>query len=102
MERAVSHYFLPHHIHACFAANRTIFLDMKRGRYFGLDPEKTELLRHALDDVAETEPSTLVAAELIGMGLLTTSRQASKLFQPPAAIPPAVSLLPPIDDRPRI
>jgi hypothetical protein len=103
MERAVSHYYLPQHVHACFAANRTIFLDMKRGRYFGLDPAKTELLRRALEDSAEAERSNSpVAAELIGMGLLTTSRSASKTFSPPAANPPEASLLPLIDDPPRI
>jgi hypothetical protein len=90
-------------VHACFAANRTIFLDMKRGTYFGLDPEKTELLRHALDDSCEAEASApAIAAELIGMGLLTTSRNASKTFLPPNANAPEVSLLPLIDAPPRI
>ena len=99
----MSHYFLPHHVHACFAANRTIFLDMKRGRYFGLDPQKTELLRRALDDSADAERSTPpVAAELIAMGLLTTSRSASKVFMPPAASPPEASLLPLADVQPRL
>lgn len=99
----MAHYFLPHHVHACFAANRTIFLDMKRGTYFGLDPEKTELLRHALEDPSETEASALpVAAELIGAGLLTTSRIASKTFLPPSTNAPEASLLPLIDDPPRI
>jgi hypothetical protein len=99
----LAHYFLPHHVHACFAADRTIFLDMKRGTYFGLDPEKTELLRHALDDSAAAEEAAPpIAAELIGMGLLTTSRSASKTFLPPATSAPETSLLPLIDDRPRI
>ena len=99
----MAHYFLPHHVHACFAANRTIFLDMKRGTYFGLDPEKTELLRHALDDSSAVEPAAApIAAELIGMGLLTTSRSASKTFLPPAASAPETSLLPLIDNRPRV
>lgn len=99
----MAHYFLPHHVHACFAADRTIFLDMKRGSYFGLDPEKTELLRHALaDSAAAEEAAPPIAAELIGMGLLTTSRSASKTFLPPATSRPETSLLPLIDDRPRI
>jgi hypothetical protein len=99
----LAHYFLPHHVHACFAANRTIFLDMKRGTYFGLDPEKTELLRHTLDDSSAVEQAAPpIAAELIGMGLLTTSRSASKTFLPPAASAPEAPLLPMIDDRPRI
>lgn len=99
----MAHYFLPHHVHACFAANRTIFLDMKRGTYFGLDPENTELLRHALDELAATETTAPpIAAELIGMGLLTTSRSASKTFLPPAISAPETALLPLIDARPRI
>jgi hypothetical protein len=99
----LSHYFLPHHVHACFAANRTIFLDMKRGTYFGLDPEKTQLLRHALDDAsAAQEPTPPIAAELIGMGLLTTSRSAAKTFLPPAPSAPEASLLPLIDDPPKV
>jgi hypothetical protein len=99
---ALSHYFLPHHVHACFAANRTIFLDMKRGTYFGLDPEKTELLRHALDNPSGSEDAASpIATELIGLGLLTTSRSASKTFLPPAASAPETSLLT-LDERPRI
>jgi hypothetical protein len=99
----LAHYFLPLHVHACFAANRTIFLDMKRGTYFGLDPERTELLRRALDDASEAEESApSVAAELIGMGLLTTSYNASKMFLPPNASAPEVSLLPLIDDHPKM
>lgn len=99
----MAHYFLPNHVHACFAANRTIFLDMKRGTYFGLDPEKTELLRHALDDTGTAEQvMSPITAELMGMGLLTTSRSASKTFLPPAASAPEVPLLPLIDDPPRI
>jgi hypothetical protein len=102
-ERRVAHYFLPHHVHACFAANRTIFLDMKRGSYFGLDPEKTALLRHALDDSPETATAApAIAAELIGAGLLTTSRSASKTFLPPSTNAPEMSLLPLIDTPPRI
>ena len=97
----MAHYFLPHHVHACFAANRTIFLDMKRGTYFGLDPEQTDLLHHALDD-SNPVAATPIAVELIGMGLLTTSRSASKTFLPPAASAPETSLLPLIDDEPRI
>jgi hypothetical protein len=103
MERVLAHYFLPHHVHACFAANRTIFLDMKRGTYFGLDPEKTQLLRHALDDLSPAEATAPpIAAELIGMGLLTTSRSASKTFLPAATIAPETALLPLIDERPKI
>jgi hypothetical protein len=99
----LAHYFLPHHVHACFAADRTIFLDMKRGTYFGLDPEQTGLLRHALDDPAQTEASApTVAAELMGAGLLTTSRSASKTFLPPSTHAPEASLLPLIDTPPRI
>jgi hypothetical protein len=99
----MSHYFLPHHVHACFAANRTIFLDMRRGSYFGLDPEQTELLRHALDDSSAVDTAASpIAAELIGMGLLTTSRAASKTFLPPAASAPETALLPLIDERPKI
>lgn len=99
----MAHYFLPHHVHACFAANRTIFLDMKRGTYFGLDPEKTELLRHALDDAPTAEQvASPIAAELIGLGLLTTSRSASKTFLPPAASAPEAPLLPLIDDQPNL
>jgi hypothetical protein len=99
----LAHYFLPHHVHACFAANRTIFLDIKRGTYFGLDPEKTALLRQALDHPAEAEASALpVATELLGAGLLTTSRSASKTFLPPSTSAPEDSLLPLIDDAPRI
>lgn len=99
----MAHYFLPLHVHACFAANRTIFLDMKRGTYFGLDPKQTELLRHALDDPSEAEDAApSVAAELIGMGLLTTSYSASKTFLPPNASAPETSLLPLVDDPPKI
>lgn len=99
----MAHYFLPQHVHACFAANRTIFLDMKRGTYFGLDPEKTELLHHALDDPPAAEQAAPpIAAELIGLGLLTTSRSASKIFLPPATSAPETSLLPLIDDQPRV
>lgn len=99
----MAQYFLPHHVHACFAANRTVFLDMKSGRYFGLDPEQTALLRHALDDSAEAETSAPpIAAELIGVGLLTTSRCASKTFLPPSTSPPEVPLLPLSDGPPRI
>jgi hypothetical protein len=102
-ERVLADYFLPRHVHACFAANRTIFLDMKRGTYFGLDPERTQLLRHALDGPCAAEASTPpIAAELIGMGLLTTSRSAAKTFLPPATSAPEASLLPFIDDPPKI
>lgn len=97
----MAHYFLPQHVHACFAANRTIFLDMKRGTYFGLDPDQTGMLRHALDDPTEASAPP-VAAELIGVGLLTTSRSASKTFLPPSTHAPETSLLPLIDTPPRI
>lgn len=97
----MAHYFLPQHVHACFAANRTIFLDMKRGRYFGLDPEKTQLLHHALDD-SNAVAAPAIAVELISMGLLTTSRNASKTFLPPPASAPETSLLPLSEDRPRV
>jgi hypothetical protein len=99
----LAHYFLPQHVHACFAAKRTIFLDMKRGTYFGLDPEKTELLHHALDESSVADQAApAIAAELIGLGLLTTSRSASKLFLPPATNAPETALLPLIDDPPKI
>jgi hypothetical protein len=99
----LARYFLPAHVHACFSANRTIFLDMKRGEYFGLDPEKTALLRHALDDPAKAEASASpVAAELIAAGLLTTSRSASKTFLPASTSAPEASLLPLIDEPARI
>lgn len=99
----MAHYFLPQHVHACFAANRTVFLDMKRGSYFGLDPEKTELLHHALDDSSAAEQAAPpIAAELISLGLLTTSRNASRIFLPPATTAPEISLLPLIDARPTI
>lgn len=99
----MAHYFLPQHVHACFAANRTIFLDMKRGTYFGLDPEKTQLLHQALDNSSLAEQAAPpVAAELISLGLLTTSRKASRIFLPPATSAPEISLLPLIDVRPRV
>jgi hypothetical protein len=99
----LAHYFLPQHVHACFAANRTVFLDMKRGTYFGLDPEKTELRHHALDDSFSAEQAAPpIAAELISLGLLTTSRNASRIFLPPATSAPEISLLPLIDTRPTI
>lgn len=76
---------------------------MKRGTYFGLDPENTALLHQALDEPSEAESVTSpVAAELIARGLLTTSRNASKIFLPPATTAPETSLLPVIDEPPRI
>lgn len=99
----MAQYFLPLHVHACFASNRTIFLDMKRGTYFGLDLEKTQLLRQALHDPPATEQAAPpIAAELIDMGLLTTSHSASRAFLPPVSDAPQAALLPLIDARPRI
>jgi hypothetical protein len=43
-----------------------------------------------------------IAAELICMGLLTTSRSASKTFLPAATIAPETALLPLIDERPKV
>jgi hypothetical protein len=101
----MSTYFLPPAVHTCFTHDGTVFLDLKRDRYFGLDRRKTLLLHRLLNDSSRDldSESKNLATELLQRGLLTASSSEGRPFQPTSVEPPDEPLLDSvIDESPQL
>lgn len=97
-------YLLPQGVHVCFTSDGTIFLDVRRDRYIGLDREKTRsLLTLMSDGMTENGDGEKVVGELIEQHLLTTGTGEGRPFSP-SSIPIAKDALldSALDDEPRI
>lgn len=97
-------YLLPQEVHVCFTPDGTIFLDVRRDRYIGLDREKTRLLLTWMSDgTPENGDGEKLASELIEQHLLTTEADGARPFSPSSIPIPKDALLDSaLDDEPRI
>jgi Transglutaminase-like superfamily len=89
----IGKYLLAEHVHVCFPSEQTVFLDLRRDKYLGVDEGQAEMLRAAVAGWPESENTPVnqpfsapdlenYLRKLIDEGLLTTSLSNGKVAVP--------------------
>lgn len=97
-------HFLPESVYVCFTCDGTVFLDLARDEYFGLDAAQTELFRALLVQNGQPNPDAdALACDLVARGFLTREAQGSRPIEPISISTPDTLVLNPENDaRPRV
>jgi len=82
-------YALRHGVSFCFVADRALFLDVPRDRYFCLSHKASQAFHDIVDG---RTPSTETSQQLVDLGIFEASDTASPITPCPAPIPPDRSL----------
>lgn len=100
----MARYYLSQWVYACFPADGTVFLDIERDMYLGLNAAQTQLFKRLLDDPEQLdEAQATLACELLENGLLTTRAEHARPLAPTCISLPSTSLAEDIPSaRPRI